>query len=423
MIAAFALALHDAGLDVSAAETLDALRAAETLGAEEREIFKQGLRACLAKSASEARIFDECFERFFSPVSQERKDERRPERAASLQRDAASFALQRAASRIGLEGIQLFTQRGLYQRRLVEVAGMAEMERALLQARREGAAEEEGRLEEARQEMTRQARQMVERALLLHSRRRRQETEAAALMAASLSALDGRETAAMTRLASRLAKKLAAKYGRRRKEAQKGRPDMARIIRRNLAFDGQIHDLVWKNKRVSKPDLFLLCDVSGSVAAAARFLLMFLHALSSCVESCRAFAFSSHLGEVSALMEARDFSKTFREILRTHGGGSTDYGQAFGDFFRLAGDKITRRSVIIILGDARSNHGDPGADILREMSRRAARLLWINPEPKSLWGTGDSEMPRLAALCHAAHGCATIAQMERIVDGVLKLRL
>ena len=433
MLAGFIEALYGAGLVVALSESLDAHRTAQRLGFKDRDILKSGLRAALVKKKDDRKVFDACFERYFSVgrLPQESEHAAAPPPLspveAGLQRGALRFALMRAASEVNLQGIRLFTQRGLYVRRLLEAAGMGEVEAALRRAEQEGDGEERDALERHREDMLGQAQEMVARALDLHTARSSQTLRDEALIASPLAQANEQDLDVMARVVKRLARRLAAKHGRQRRLALQGRVHMAGTIRKNLAHDGVLFDVVWKKRRLSKPHLFVLCDVSGSVSAAAKFLLMFLYALSECVQSCRAFVFSSRLAEVSTMMQdatrAKDFASVFQRILRAHGGGSTDYGQAFLDFQEQAGGDINRRSVIIILGDARSNYGDPKAQLLREFSSHAARLLWINPEPQSLWGTGDSEMPRLRAACHAAYPCATIAEMDRIIDGVLKLRV
>ena len=101
------------------------------------------------------------------------------------------------------------------------------------------------------------------------------------------------------------------------------------------------------------------------------------------------------------------------------GWGSTDYGQAFSDLKVDHWSQIDRRTTIIVLGDARSNNGDPRLDLFEEAASRAKRIVWLNPEGRALWGTGDSEMLRYQPHCSTVTHLATLKQLERAIDDVL----
>jgi uncharacterized protein len=135
----------------------------------------------------------------------------------------------------------------------------------------------------------------------------------------------------------------------------------------------------------------------------------------------RAFAFSSELGEVSELFKRNSVDDAIALALRQYGSGSTDYGQALADFHKLCLDDIDRRTTVIILGDARNNYGDARTDALKEIYDRARRVIWLNPEARSLWNTGDSEMRHYSPYCHQVDECGTLAQLERAVSRLLRV--
>jgi uncharacterized protein with von Willebrand factor type A (vWA) domain len=163
-----------------------------------------------------------------------------------------------------------------------------------------------------------------------------------------------------------------------------------------------------------------VCDVSGSVARVSRFLLMFLYSLHDVLPEVRSFAFSDRLGEVTELFEQEDVEDALAETLKRHGGGSTDYGRAFEDLEAIAIDDIDHRTTVLILGDARSNFGNPRADILRVIHDRARRVIFLNPEPKTMWNSGDSEMRRLSPHCDVSLICASLKDLERVVSDLLR---
>jgi uncharacterized protein with von Willebrand factor type A (vWA) domain len=134
----------------------------------------------------------------------------------------------------------------------------------------------------------------------------------------------------------------------------------------------------------------------------------------------RAFVFSSQLAEVTELFGRLKVEDAVATTLRQHGWGSTDYGRAFAQLTAETLDDIDHRTTVLILGDARSNYGDPGHRDLRRIHERARRVIWLNPEPRSFWNMGDSEMQRLGAACDRVESCRSLRHLERIVSELLR---
>jgi uncharacterized protein with von Willebrand factor type A (vWA) domain len=189
-----------------------------------------------------------------------------------------------------------------------------------------------------------------------------------------------------------------------------------------MSYDGVIFDLRWKSVKIDRPKVFAICDVSGSVAAYSRFMLTFLYSLEEVLQKIRSFAFSSELGEVSDLFDHHSLEDAIGLTLRQYGGGSTSYGQALLDFRRRCLTEIDNRSTVIILGDARNNHGDAQVEVLKEIFTRCRRLIWLNPEPPGFWGTGDSEMRRYATYCHEVAECNSLHHLERVISRLLRMQ-
>ena len=194
---------------------------------------------------------------------------------------------------------------------------------------------------------------------------------------------------------------------------------MSRTLRAGVAHDGVLFQTHWRARKRDRAQVMALCDVSGSVAAYAGFLLMFLYSLQDVLPRMRSFAFSHHLGEVSELFETEPLERAI-ELANWRFGGATDYGGSFRDFSRLALDDINRSTSVIILGDARNNRGDPELDIMHSIYQRSKQVLWLNPEPRRSWGTGDSEMLRYQSACHFSAPCGNLQQLERVIDQLLK---
>jgi uncharacterized protein with von Willebrand factor type A (vWA) domain len=187
-----------------------------------------------------------------------------------------------------------------------------------------------------------------------------------------------------------------------------------------MAWDGIPFRTVWKTRRIEKPRLFVLCDVSGSVASVAQFLLLFLWSLNEALSGLRAFAFSNRLVEVTEVLNRLPIEQAGAEVLAQVGFGSTSYGASFEDFARAAMPALNHQTTVLILGDARGNRTEPRVDLLREMADRAKQVIWLNPEHPVVWGTGDSDMPRYRPYCRIATQCATLDQLERVIEDLLR---
>jgi len=177
---------------------------------------------------------------------------------------------------------------------------------------------------------------------------------------------------------------------------------------------------VWKQKRIEKPRVMVLCDVSGSVAAMAQFLLMFLYSLNEALKDIRSFAFAGSLIDVSHILESEPIEAAIAKIMQAIGFGSSNYGNSLADFEDGWERYVTSKTTIIILGDARGNRTDPRTDIMQRLSQRAKRIIWLNPEFRAAWGTGDSDMFRYAPYCNLVTVCNTLRHLERVVTDLLK---
>ncbi|MDZ7670458.1 MAG: VWA domain-containing protein [Gammaproteobacteria bacterium] len=334
-----------------------------------------------------------------------------------------SVAMAQAGEAVDVRDIQVFTQKGLYTRRIMDEMGLGELNGEISSLRDSPGIPDRRLGQELRQRrdwLREQVRDYVERQFLLHAdatgRRLREEL----LRKVKLSNVEARNFRLLQEVVFKMARKLTSLHSRRKKVFKRGQLNVPRTLRHNMAYDGAIFDLRWKSVKIDRPKVFAICDVSGSVAAYARFMLMFLYSLDEVMPKVRSFAFSSDLAEVTDLFERNDLEDAIAKTLRDYAGGSTDYGQAFADFKKHCLDDVDNRTTIIILGDARNNYGDPRTDILKEMYDRCKRLIWLNPEPRNSWYLGDAEMRRYSAYCHQAEECNSLMHLERIVGNLLR---
>jgi uncharacterized protein with von Willebrand factor type A (vWA) domain len=231
-----------------------------------------------------------------------------------------------------------------------------------------------------------------------------------------------RQIAAMREAIRPLARALATKMARRRRRRDRGRLDVRRTVRRSLSTGGVPLDPAFKRPKVVRPDLFLLCDVSGSVAEFATFTLTLLQAMTTEFSRMRAFAFvdgidevTDHLKDAASFLEARHV--LYRaDVIRDD--GHSDYGAVFERFWGRYGRSIDSRSTVIVTGDARSNHRPPRVETLRQLHTRARKVYLLNPEPEGDWDTTDSIV---SAYRPAFDGVFEVRNLRQLADAVYRI--
>jgi len=433
---------------VSPAESIDAMRAVSKIGFDERGILRDTLLLTLAKSEDEKKALGACFDLFFSQPEPSKSDTRNESDTANenqppqdqggqpagggqsqnlgplaqmlLTQDPAEIAaaMANAASAANLSDIRYFTQRGLFSSRILERMGIARLNDDLdnLTVTNPALAE---RLTTATDALREMVRDRVAQALLLYGREEAENLRNEILRNAPLARIEPRQIEEMRALIRRMARRLRERFSKPRKRQRRGHLDVRRTLRRNAAWGSVPFLTAWKRKHRDKPKIVALCDVSGSVARVSDFFLLLIHSLHEVVSDVRSYAFSGHLIEVSDILESKSAEEAMKDIMGKVGFGSSDYGSSFADFERQWMETVTPQTTVIVLGDARSNNLDPGADILRRISERSKRVVWLNPEGRLTWGFGDSEMPRYQTFCNVVRQCATAQQLERAVSDIV----
>jgi len=472
----FFRAARGAGVRISPAESIDAVNAVAAVGYRSRRRLRDAMLLTIAKTEEEKKSLAECFDLFFrhddqlgaedeapeddqesSEAQQDSEaqgqdqsegqsqsqgqgrgqdsaeDEAPGERAQPNQdlgslaqmllandRAALSQAMNAAADAVNLQEIQFFTQRGIYSNRILQQMGAARLQRdiATLTAASDSRTQ---RLMNARDALREAVREMVNRAILLYTREGTENLRNEILRNTALNNLERRDVERTRTLVRTIARRLRDRYSKPRKRKNRGRLDTRKTIRRNASWGGIPFVTVWKQKKIDKPRIVALCDVSGSVARVVEFLLLFLYSLNEAVQDIRTFAFAGNLIEVSEKLNESHIEEAMQEVLKEIGFGSSDYGQSLLDFEEGFIDSITNRTTVIILGDGRNNNLDPRTDILRRISERAKRVIWLNPEQRFSWGVGDSEMPRYEPYCTLARPCGTVMQLERVVSDIMAM--
>jgi len=456
----FCRGLRENGIRVSIAEVLDGLRAVERLGIDDREVVRTVLRATTVKRGVDVPVFDSLFDLFFSGLSTA-VEEVNAETLSSLGLDEADLdslleqlqqlaaeagvelsdlaqallkgdpaslerLLQAAAEQAAVHEIEHSFQEGRYVQGMAAAMGAADLAAAFgelresLDEREDEDAERLRRFLDRRlQDLRELMRAVVRRELERRDVGRRGRPGSESLAEKSFFYLTEEELRRMEEAVLRLARRLRNVVAIRRKRAKRGAFDSSATLRRNLQFGGVPFKIVFDRKRRDKPQVLILCDVSDSVRNVSRFMLQFVYALQDLYTRVRSFIFVADLGEVTDLFERLEPGAALEQSL----GGNvinvyahSDFGKAFRTFARDYLGAVNKRTTVIILGDARNNYNVPHDWVLREIQERAKQVIWLNPENRSTWGFGDSEMDRYARYCTFVEECRNLRQLYQVVD-------
>jgi uncharacterized protein with von Willebrand factor type A (vWA) domain len=481
LLAGFVTELRRSGLPVSLTEHLDAAEAVKHIPLEDREGLKYALAATLVKSSSHWRAFETAFEVFFAVrtgagASGEDADGAEGAEGES-EGDPAGQGGTRGQGRSwrgggGGEGMTpeelaelLFTSLLSADAALMNVvarnavdryAGMepgrpvggtyylyrtlrnldldAVLERLMGQAQAGAAGGSLTELEERLAADEFKARiEKFRRAVETEIRQRLVEDRGAEALARSVRKplpedidvmhATREELAVLHRVLQPLSRKLAVRLARKRRHGRKGPLDFRATMRRSLSTGGVPIEPRFRHPRPAKPEIFVIADISGSVASFARFTLHLVYAISSQFSKVRSFVFVDGIDEVTRFFEgvvdpADAVSRINTEADVIWVDGHSDYGHALTEFHRRWGDEVTSRSSIMVLGDARNNYHASGSWVLEDLQARARHVYWLNPEPRDYWGSGDSIVGEYAAHCDDVVECRTLRQLERFVGNL-----
>jgi uncharacterized protein with von Willebrand factor type A (vWA) domain len=435
------VALRSSGVRISVSESMDAMHAARLMGYANRQVLKDSLSSALAKSQREKEIFDTCFDQFFSV---DQFSDIQPDSPALLkmepdQKDAPltqmllagdyaglSLSMRDAAQNTDVKGIRFFTQKSLYIQQILKGMGGEGLDRDIRRISYEkdsSSRQKAEALKAAKDFLFENVRDFVEQQFSLFAPLATEAILEKYLRGVRLSNLEQRDFHRLKAIVQKMVKRLNNLHSRRRKTSKRGCLDFKKTLRENIACQGVLFNPRWKARRIDRPDIVAICDISRSVEMVSRFMLLFLYSLSEAVARIRSFVFCSNLVEVSHVFEEYPVDAALERLQKGIGLdivlGRTDYGQAFRDFKGNWLDRVTKKTTVLVLGDGRNNYGNPQTDILKLIRERSKTLIWLNPEPPSFWGTGDSEMKRYQPYCYLVRECSTVNHLERLVDLLL----
>ncbi|ULE31903.1 vWA domain-containing protein [Mycobacterium sp. IDR2000157661] len=233
----------------------------------------------------------------------------------------------------------------------------------------------------------------------------------------------GEQLRQMRKVVQPLARTLATRLAVKRRRSRAGEIDLRKTLRKSMSTGGVPIDVVLKKPHPARPELVVLCDVSGSVAGFSHFTLMLVHALRQQFSRVRVFAFIDTTDEVTELFGPdADLAVAVQRITREAGvytrDGHSDYGHAFASFMDRWPNVLSPRSSLLVLGDGRNNYRNPELELLAHMVNASRHAHWLNPEPRHLWGSGDSAVPRYSEVI-TMHECRSAKQLAAVIDQLL----
>lgn len=450
--------LRRSGFAIATSQAIDAARAVRAVGFDSKAMVRDALAAVLVKRARDRERFDTIFDAFFATgaprgtlwdrlaaqgFTDAEQDALRelldafgaatPDGALGplLHRGAElDRLLQLAGSAQMLEGMQSPLQAGFYTHRLLEHVGTwrAQDELATLRVRLVDALGEEraAALVKALQREVQRAADDV-RGFVKSTLERRDADRARGndVLGTPFASLDAAEVEEVRRAVRAFVQRLRGGERVRRRRSRKGRIDGHATLRRAMRTGGVPFRLSRRARRRDKPRLLLVCDVSDSVRSVARFLLELTYAAQELFDHTRTFVFVSELGETTKLFEdepietalARAYSGAIVPV--TH---NSNYGRVLRTFQDEVLSDVDRRTTVVILGDGRTNYQADAADVLDAVRARARAVVWLCPEPRAAWATGDSAMPRYAPKCTRVLEVRNARDLEDAARLLLALR-
>ncbi|MBE0669438.1 MAG: VWA domain-containing protein [Anaerolineales bacterium] len=446
-------ALRASGVRVSLAESAEAFSAVDLMGIQDREHFRLSLRATLIKDVKDLPTFEKLFPLFFGSgqppmMGGNPMDDLTPEEIQMLVEALKQYAeqlrqrmerlmngdqlsraeLEALGQLVGLNQADNLNYQNWMAQRMMRALAFPEVQKAMKELMEQlaqmGMSRE--RVEQIRQMIQQNMQGMQEQmeqfageriAENLSEKPRGENIDN--LMNRPFHALSDEDKKLLQREVKKLAAMLRTRIALRQKRAKNGQMDPKATIRASLKYHGVPMEIKHKD-RVHKPKIVVICDVSTSMRFCSELMLSFLFALQGQVRKTHAFAFIDHLESISEDFGGADADEAIQSVLWRMPSGhyNTDLGWALNDFNNEFMDTLNSGTTLIIVGDGRNNYNDPRVDIFSNMSRRATRTIWLNPEPPIMWN-GDSDMAKYAPLCSNVFKVGNLRELANAVDELM----
>ena len=423
------------------------------MGIQDREEFRLSLRATLVKDLKDIPIFDKLFPLFFGTgtppmMGGNPSDDMTPEEAQQLADALRQFAeslrqrmqrlmngeqlsraeLEALGQMVGLNQMDDLRYQNWMAQRMMRALAFPEVREALKELMeqlqqmgmsRDRVEQMRNMIQENLQGMREQIEQFAGERIAENMSERPRGEGVDNLMNRPFNALSDADKKVLQHEVTKLAAMLRTRIALRQKRMKSGQLDPKATIRANLKYQGVPMEIKHKD-RVRKPKIVVICDISTSMRFCSELMLSFLFALQGQVRKTHAFAFIDHLESISEDFSGSNADEAIASVLWRMPSGSynTDLGFSLNDFQSEYMDTLNGQTTLIIVGDGRNNYYDPRLDIFSTMTRRAARTIWLNPEPPYLWH-GDSDMPKSAPMCNNVLKVSNLRELAEAVDSLL----
>lgn len=408
--------LRDASINISSDEVLSLFNALPHVSLLDRSVFRQALKTTLVKDYTDIPVFDRCFDEFFSIDGDIQSDvvdtfrqmnarETLQERGGMREDDVSGLeqAIADIIERLPDDAILEKDPEEILSLVLDELEMQAESGGGMgmmfmnarsrfAMARGRGGEGEEGEGEgrsDLMNAIMNLVRERASKRRIGTSIRDREDY----LLHKQIYKITPEEIKEMRELIKRFGQKLKNRISLRKKRVRHGGIDIKRTLRTSMQYGGVPFKIFHKDRRIDRPQLVVLCDISGSVNQYSRFMLLLTYTLQGLFSKVRSFAFISNMVEITPLFMEMDPERALNSIFDdtnfTYGWGS-NYGKCFNQFMSDYSDSLSRKTTVLILGDGRNNYQNPGLDSFIRIKERARNILWLNPDRKHLWNWADS---------------------------------
>jgi len=443
-------ALRASGVRVSLAESAEAFSAVDLMGIQDREHFRLSLRATLIKDVKDLPTFEKLFPLFFGSgqpptMGGNPMDDLTPEEIQMLAEALREFTeslrqrmerlmngepltkseLEALGQLVGLNQAENLDYQNWMAQRMMRAMAFPEIQKAMKELmeqlaqmgmNRERIQQIREMIQQNMQGMQEQIQQFAGQRIAENLSERPHGENIDNLMNRPFEALSDADKKLLQHEVQKLAAALRTRIALRQKHAKSGQMDAKATIRASLKYNGVPMEIKHRN-RIHKPKIVVICDVSTSMRFCSELMLSFLFALQGQVRKTSAFAFIDHLESISEDFSGSNADEAIQSVLWRMPSGhyNTDLGWSLNNFNDDYMDTLNSGTTLIIVGDGRNNYNDPRLDIFSNMSRRATRTIWLNPEPPVMWH-GDSDMPKYAPLCSNVLKASNLRELANAVD-------
>jgi uncharacterized protein with von Willebrand factor type A (vWA) domain len=323
----FCRLLREREMLVTPSEVIDAIRTADAVDLADRQEFKTALRSVLTGRPEDIPVHDATFDEFWRTRLPERVEERSDEGVATQDPEAEGDEMPQPQIAEGDEGEADEDEEGLDMPLYSPVEVLASRDFSTF----------------VPDEM-----QEIARAIMIVARR------------------------------------LATRESRRYRSTQRGHAiDLRRTMRRNIKYGGTVVELAKKKRKIRKPKIVLICDVSRSMDTYSKFLLQFIYALQNTLGRVESFVFSTRLTRVTEYFRSNDIYTALDRIAREvpDWSGGTRIGESLKVFNAdWALRTVNKHTIVLIMSDGLDT-GDASVleHEMEQIQRRAARVIWLNP--------------------------------------------